>query len=245
MTTALSRMTASAARRRSGARCVCRCAARRRRPRRTSAPVTQRRVGRRRLDSRRRPGRARRAGRRRDGVGARRHDGHSRSPIASGRFELRTLSPGPYLVRAHLERLRRLARRRWSRSGRARARRRRSRCDTRSVASPATRRRAGARRGRRRCRRRAPVARPIRATTAPTAAASTDDDHSETRLAAAPPAPRHPEGRDVPDELLGGRGRRRRIRSAPVDLRPARRIAGARSRRTSSPARRSPARSTC
>ena len=55
-----------------------------------------------RLDSGHRPGRAGRAGRRRHGVGARRLVGIRGQRSRAASFEMRTLSPGPYLLRAHL-----------------------------------------------------------------------------------------------------------------------------------------------
>ena len=84
--------------RRSGASCVFRRWRRRRRP--AGAGDHARGVARAGLDSRYGSGRKRRSGRGRDGVGVRQIVGVAVTDRA-GRFELRTLSPGPYLVRAH------------------------------------------------------------------------------------------------------------------------------------------------
>ena len=91
--------------RRSDASVACRRLAPNARP---LAPATWQRAGRarclvdRRLHPRCRPGRERRAAQRRRRDRAWRHDLRSPSAIGTGRFELRTLLPGAYLVRAHL-----------------------------------------------------------------------------------------------------------------------------------------------
>ena len=156
-------------------------------------------------------------------------------------------SPGPYLLRAHLAGFVALARRRWSRCGRARAPRRRLRCGTRHAtrsrsppdrcSRPASdrRRRAGVGAGRRPGRRRRP------------SAATGNDDHSEIAWRLRHARRSDSEGRHVPEEMLadadappdGGR-------SAPATLLGARRrIAGAPRHELFRRRRRSPVRSTC
>ena len=195
-----------------------------------------RRLDRGRLDSGHRAGRARRAGRRRDGVGARRLDTRSRSAIASGRFEMRTLPPGPYL-RARASRPVSSHRAvKSSTCGRAAAPRRRLRCGTCSRAN-----RGGAASGARGRRRPAPLTRRSRARAipAPTPAAGRvgNDDHGELAWRLRHARRGGSEGRDA----AGGDGRRANAtgRGARVRrrqrLRTGHRIRRRASRRTSLP----------